>query len=83
MGDFIVPCGLLLGTVFASFLLTCWFFQVTYIRSLRQRVSRLEYLLAPSRQRTTGDVIRMPTPRPPRPSHYITVDRAPKAEYYR
>ena len=83
ISDFIVPCGLLLFTVFVSFLLMCWFFQATYIRSLRQRVQRLEYLIAPPQQHTTDDVVRISTPRPSRPNRYITVDRAPKAEYYR
>lgn len=84
MSDFLVPCGLLLGTVFVSFLLMCWFFHATYIRSLQRRVRRLEYLVEPPSRNTTGDVaFQARPPCPPRPSKYVTVDRAPKPEYFR
>jgi len=84
VSDFIVPCGLLLGTVFLSFLLMCWFFHATYIKGLKQRIRRLENLAEPPKRNTTGDVaFQARAPRPQRPNRYITVDRAPKAEYYR
>jgi len=84
LSDFFVPCGLLLGTVFVSFLLMCWFFHVTYIRGLRQRIRRLEYLVEPPSRNTTGDVTSQArAPRPSLPSKYVTVDRAPRPEYYR
>jgi len=84
LNDFFVPCGLLLGTVFVSFLLMCWFFHATYIKSLQQRVRRLEYLVEPSSRNTTGDVVLQGrVPRPIRPSRYVTVDRQPRPEYFR
>ena len=84
LSDFFVPCGLLIGSVFVSFLCMCWFFHATYIRSLKQRIRRLEYLVQPSSRNTTGDVtFQANTPRPSLPSKYITVDRAPRSEYYR
>ncbi len=84
LSDFIVPCGLLLGTVFVSFLFMCCFFHATYIRNLKQRVRRLESLLEPSGRHTTSDVaFQARPPRPLRPSRYVTVDRAPRPEYLR
>ncbi len=84
LSDFFVPCGLLIGTVFVSFLCMCWFFQATYIKSLQQRIRRLEHLIEPSSRNTTGDVaFQTRAPRPIQPSRYITVDRQPKPEYYR
>ncbi len=84
LSDFFVPCGLLLGTVFVSFLLMCWFFQATYIKSLQRRVKRLEHLVEPSSRNTTGDVaFQARAPRPIQPSRYVTVDRKIKPEYYR
>jgi len=82
VNDFLVPCGLLLGTVFVSFLLMCWFFHATYIKDLRHRVQRLEHLVAPPR-RNTEDVVpvRTSTPRPNIPRKYITVDRQPRFEH--
>lgn len=84
LSDFFVPCGLLIGTVFVSFLLMCWFFHATYIRSLQQRIRRLEHLVEPSSRNTTGAIAFQPrAPRPIQPSRYITVERQPKPEYYR
>jgi len=84
MSDFLIPCSLLLVTVFVSFLLMCWFFHATYIKSLQQRVKRLEHLVESPSRNTTGDVaFQARAPRPLRPNKYITVERAPKPEYYR
>ncbi len=84
LNDFFVPCGLLIGTVFVSFLLMCWFFHATYIKGLKQRIRRLEYLVQPPSWNTTGDVtFQASAPRSSLPSKYITVDRAPRSEYYR
>ena len=84
LSDFFVPCGLLLGTMFVSFLLMCWFFHATYIKSLQRRIRRLEHLVEPLSRNTTGDVASQArTPRPIGPSRYITVDRQPRPEYYR
>ena len=84
MSDFIIPCGLLLGTVFVSFLLMCWFFHATYIKGLKRRIRRLEHLVEPSNRNTTGDVaFQVRPPRPLRPNKYITVDRQPRPEYFR
>ncbi len=84
MNDFLVPCGLLLGTVFVSFLLMCWFFHATYIKGLQRRIRRLEHLVEPPSRNTTGDVAsQIRPPRPPRLNKYITVDRPPRPEYLR
>ena len=84
LSDFIVPCGLLIGTVFVSFIFMCWFFQATYIRSLKRRILRLEALVEPTSRRTTGDVaFQVQVPRPNRPSRYMTVDRKPRPEFLR
>lgn len=78
MLDYLFPCGILLLTVFISFLLTCWFFHATYIKNLNRRVRYLEYLVMPPR-RNTEDVVpvRSNTP-PPTRNRYITVDRTPR-----
>ena len=82
MNDFLLPCGLLLGSVFLGFALTCWFFYAAYIKNLRERVRYLEYLVIPPRRTTEDFVVRENTPRPTRPSRYISVDREPKPEHY-
>ena len=84
LSDFFVPCGLLIGTVFVSFICMCWFFQATYIRSLKQRIRRLEALVEPTSRNTTGDVaFQTVAPHSPRSSRYMTVDRRPRPEFLR
>lgn len=78
MSDFFIPCGLLLGTVFVSFLLMCWFFHATYIKNLQARVRYLEYLVIPPKRTTEDFVVRENTLRPTRPSRYVSVERSPR-----
>ena len=78
MSDFLFPCGILLLTVFIAFLLMCWFFHATYIKNLQRRVHYLEYLVIPPQRTTEYFVNRENTPRPTRPSRYVSVDRQPR-----
>ena len=83
MSYFLVPLVLLVGSVLLGFLLCCYFVRYWYFVPLMRRIKRLEYLAEPPRRNTTENVVTVNTPRPTRPSHYITVDRTPKPEYYR
>ena len=82
MSDFLVPCGFLLFTVFLSFLLMCWFFHATYIRGLQKRIRYLEYLVILPKRTTEDVVVRDNTPRPQRPSRYVSVERQPRYASY-
>lgn len=82
LSDFFVPCSPLIASVFVSFIFMCWFFQVTYIRSLKLRILRLERLVKPTSHNTTSDVaFQAQAPRPSRPSRFMTVERKPRPEY--
>jgi len=82
MSDFLVPCGLMLGLLVIAFLLMCWFFHATYINSLHKRVRYLEYLVIPPKRTTEDFVVRDNTPRPQRPSRYVSVERQPRHADY-
>ena len=83
MSDVLFPVGVLLFCVLLGFLVAVYFVRLWYFVPLRQRVRRLEYLVEPPRRRT-DDVVSVTgnTPRPRRPSRYITVDREPRPEYF-
>jgi len=83
MNELLVPCGLLLFSVGIGFFLCLYFVRSWYFMPLSRRIRQLERHVIPTGRNTDDVLVQTVAPRPMRPSRYITVERAPKAEYYR